>query len=499
MWHFPSDDVGSLWSGHHPPAPKQYPGVPRVPLPWPGPGSPPCDGAAVDRLSALLLGYGPRRVETMTAAGSCAQFDGPIASMALRLLPARLALHFTVPSGGAFYPIELYVAWAGADGLPSGVYHDDRVHHCLERLRSGGSAAHLDRILGLSNAPRHAVLLAYRPWKNSGKYRAFGYRLSAMDAGAVLGQLAVARPDGLVHLDPDPSAAAELLGLDTEIETVYAALELPATASAAGPLTPATAAAAGLDDDRLRFASADPENVARHRATVFGAAACRCARSIGGPPGARRDSDSDPQGIALPLVAPLAPGDLARVAGRRVSANHLGAGLTAGQLGAVLASAARSHTLCDWPLYPRIWCQVREVAGVPTAVYRYDPDRHRLVPANSPDVAYEEAALPWRVDRRMTAVGATVYLVSPVRTLDLCPHAYRQLYVLAGVALQTVALAAGAVGAASRPLGGFAPEAVIARLDLPEGSVPLLQVLLGMPFPRSGSLTAYLTEGHADA
>jgi SagB-type dehydrogenase family enzyme len=491
--------AGEPRPGRPAPGPKRYPGAARLALPWPGPGSPPPRGSALDRLSALLLGYGPRRVDTITVAGAHAQTGEPMGPASTRSLAQQLGLRFTVASGGAFYPVEVYLAWAGWDAVPPGLYHYDHVHHCLERLASGSPAALLDEILGPSPAARHAVVLTVRPWKNSGKYGAFGYRLGGMDAGAVLSQMAVARPDGRVRLDADPLAAARLMGLDADLETVYGALELPAAAVAAVPLEPARVAAAGLDHDRLRFGCADSGNLARHRALRSGTAGCRCAGPAGDDPGTGATGDQDTSGRALPSTTPLEPEDLAGAAARRMSATNLAAGLTAAQLAAVLASAADCPQLSGLPLYPRIWCQVSQVDGVPPGVYRYDPGRSRLLHARSSDETCREAALPWRIDRRMTAAGATIYFISPAPTSQLCPHAFWRVHLLTGAALQRAALAAAATGAACRPLGGFDTQAVAARLGLPEGHDPVLQLLLGMPSPRPGSLRTCLTYGYADA
>ena len=50
----------------------------------------------------------------------------------------------TVPSGGALYPLELYVAARRVDGLDEALYHYDPLRHVLElfeplaRERSSG-------------------------------------------------------------------------------------------------------------------------------------------------------------------------------------------------------------------------------------------------------------------------------------------------------------------------------------------------------------------------
>ncbi|MFI6268542.1 hypothetical protein [Micromonospora zamorensis] len=489
-------------SAYPQPERKQHPGARRWPLPWPGPGSPPLTGAALDQLSALLLGFGPRRVETLTSAGFSALSGGPLVPVVARLLPQWLTLRWTVPSGGGFYPTELYLAWAGGADLPAGIYHYDHLHHCLEHLRSGSPARHLDRLLG-PGPPRHALLLAHRPWKNASKYGIFGYRLSLMDAGILLGQLLTSPSVGSARLDPDPALAAELLGLDSELETCYATIEFPATTPVADPgtepLTPISAVPpTGLDDDRRSLRNADPSVIALHRATL----ADRTAPAV--DPAPSTSGPYERSAVELPPVAPL---DLARAAARRSSAGNLGPGLTVRQLAAVLAYAGggRASTpalaaLARDPLYPSIWCLARRVDGLPPDAYRYDLRRRLLVPSAPPSAVDTEAALPHLVDLRMAYAGATLYIVSGGPSgAALSPPAFRRQLMLAGVALQLAVLAGQAVGAASRPLGGLTADAVAARMGLPAGAVPLVQLLLGAPAPRPGALAAHLTTGDSHA
>lgn len=483
-----------------PPCGKWYPGAPRRPLRWPGPGSVPLGDNCLDRLSALLLGYAPRRADMITLAGLAALTGAPLdAPTPSRLLPGWHALRRSVPSGGAFHPNEIYLAWAGSPDLPAGVYHYDQPHHCLELLRPGSPAAFLDRLPGAPAAPRHALLLTRRPWKNTSKYGAFGYRLSVVDSGVLLAQLLASSPAATAHLDLDPVSAADLLGLDPEVESTYAAVGFAATAPTADPArTPLAPGgpppAAGLDHDRLGRDAAHPSAVALHRATYRPDRDADARPALTGRP-------PDGPGVDLPPARPL---DLVAAAARRASAGNLGPGLTAGQVAAVLACAAGRHgspalaALARQPLYPTIWCLARTVDGLTADAYRYQPHRHRLVPTGPPGAVDETAAYPHRVDRRMVTCGATLYLVhAGSRPVDqLSAGSFHRLHLLTGVALHLAALGATAVGAGSRALGGLTADAVAARLGLPDGASPLVQLLIGRPTPRPGALVAHLTEGN---
>ncbi|MCZ7429716.1 hypothetical protein O7607_28530 [Micromonospora sp. WMMA1949] len=483
-----------------PPRGKRYPGAARRPLRWPGPGSVPLGDGRLDRLSAMLLGYAPRRAETITLAGLSALTGAPLDTPTpSRLLPGWHTLRRSVPSGGAFHPNEIYLAWAGSPDLAAGVYHYDPPHHCLELLRPGSPAARLDRLLGVAAAPRHALLLTHRPWKNTSKYGAFGYRLGIVDSGVLLAQLLTSPVDATPRLDLDPALAGELLGLDAELEATYAAIEFPADADV--PCTPLASGgpppATGLDHDRLGRDAAHPSAVALHRAT-YGRGADREPPALDRVPAQRL-----PAGRPLDLP-PARPLDLVAAAARRASAANLGPGLTAGQVADILACAAGRAgspalaALARQRLYPEIWCLARTVDGIPADAYRYQPHRHRLVPTGPPGADDDAAAYPHRVDRRMVTRGATLYLVhAGSRPVDqLTPASFHRLHLLAGVALHLAGLAATATGAASRALGGLAADAVAARLGLPDGATPLTQLLVGTPAPRPGVLAAHLTEGN---
>ncbi|TDB99908.1 hypothetical protein E1091_05975 [Micromonospora fluostatini] len=501
-------------SAYLPPQSKRYPGSPRTPLPWPGPGAPPLTGTGLDRISALLLGYGPRRVEMLTSAGLSALTGTPSSGPAFaRVLPAWFTLRWSVPSGGAYYPGEIYLAWAGSGALPAGVYHYDHVHHCLELLRAGDPVADLDRLLGPTSAPadgarRSALLLACRPWKNSSKYRAFGYQLGTIDVGVLLGQVATSAQAGTVHLAPDPRPADDLLGLDGLVESVYAVVEIPTTATV-GTGTPPDRTPppdpVGLTNDRLALADADPHAVALHRAVPAGADALVPA----GGPAQPHPPETGPVAAPPPTTAPLrlpevTPLDLVAAAAGRASASDLAPGLRLGQLADILAYGGghRATTraleiLSRHPLRPSLWCLVSQVDGLPAGAYRYDPREHLLWPSAGTG---QPAPTTTVVERRMTTAGVTVFVVAgghpPVA--DLTPVAFRRLHLLTGAVVQLTALACQAVGAAARPIGGFSARDAAAHLGLPPGHTPVVQLLLGAPKPRAGLLAVGLTEGISD-
>ncbi|MET8197394.1 hypothetical protein ABZU22_26660 [Micromonospora sp. NPDC005222] len=511
---------------------KQYPDSRRWPLHWPGPGAPPLGRTAVDRLSALLLGYAPRRLELITDA-AFATLTGQPATVTsyMRLLPLWIATRCGVPSGGAFYPAELYVVWGGTAGLPAGVYHHDPVHHALELIRPGDPATGLDLLLGNTGPqPRHAVVVTCRVWKNAGKYGAIGYGLSMMDSGVLLGQLAGSPLASRVRLLRHPAPVDALLGLDGEMETAVAVVELPAadlgdatppdlgdvagcgdvtapdlSVPGADPLPAGVLPApVGLDGDRRNRPGAAAAAVALHQAIRSGADSVPLAAPESGWPAVpgREPAEGGPPQVELPPPAAPSRGATAR----RASATDLAPGLTVGQLAAICAYAGGHRPdgalaeLTGHRHHPALWCLVTQVDGLAPGGYRYDRERHRLTPA-APATSPTAVGMLSGVNTAMSMAGASLFVVAegqpPIDRLD--PLALRDLYLRTGVTAQLAALAAATVGAATRPLGSFDTQAATEALRLPPGAVPLLQLLLGRPKPRAGALVVTLTEGSADA
>jgi SagB-type dehydrogenase family enzyme len=93
----------------------------------------------------------------------------------------------TVPSGGALYPLELYLLAPHVDGLDAGVYHYDPPRHALCRL-AGLSAEELERLTPFPEllVPAALVLLVTAVfWRCRFKYGLRGYRFSLLEAGHV--------------------------------------------------------------------------------------------------------------------------------------------------------------------------------------------------------------------------------------------------------------------------------------------------------------------------
>jgi SagB-type dehydrogenase family enzyme len=126
----------------------------------------------------------------------------------------------SVPSGGALYPLELYVACHRVDPLDGALYHFDPLRHGLELLRpldpsETARVTPYDELV----APSAAVVLVTGVfWRSRFKYGARAYRFTLMEAGHVGQNIALAA--AALELATVPLGgffdrrADELLGLD---------------------------------------------------------------------------------------------------------------------------------------------------------------------------------------------------------------------------------------------------------------------------------------------
>ncbi|KPV43405.1 SagB family peptide dehydrogenase [Alicyclobacillus ferrooxydans] len=154
--------------------------------------------------------------------------------------PTMQLLRRYVPSGGGLYPSELYV-YLTLDRLVHGIYHYDVAHHRLVLLREGDFDAYLERALGHRiGIPKcfATFFVSTMFWKNYYKYHDFSYRLQALDAGGLTGQLMeAARHVGYkstVSFQFLDRAVNHLIGLNDEEESVYAVISFSAEGNEAG-------------------------------------------------------------------------------------------------------------------------------------------------------------------------------------------------------------------------------------------------------------------------
>lgn len=151
-------------------------GLPAVELPEPAPIGAKLGAAVAARRSDRAYGRNPISFAELTAL-LCAAYGvtGGYGEQPLR----------AVPSGGALYPLETYVAAQRVEGLEPALYHHDPLRGVLERIRplTGDDLAGLtpyDELL----VPSAAVTLVSAVfWRSRFKYGARSYRFALLEAG----------------------------------------------------------------------------------------------------------------------------------------------------------------------------------------------------------------------------------------------------------------------------------------------------------------------------
>ncbi len=102
--------------------------------------------------------------------------------------PGELNSRRTVPSGGALYPMEIYVVINNVEGFDAGLYHFQVSDHSLELIREGTYAGELNvaanRQACVGRSPI-TVILAARFDRSTRKYADRGYRYTYIEAGAI--------------------------------------------------------------------------------------------------------------------------------------------------------------------------------------------------------------------------------------------------------------------------------------------------------------------------
>ena len=97
------------------------------------------------------------------------------------------------PSGGARYPLELYLCVSACQGLEPGLYRYEPASHRLERR--GAMTPAVEALLGstpLETVPQVLLTLAARFPRVSWKYQSIAYSLILKDAGVLLQSLSLA-------------------------------------------------------------------------------------------------------------------------------------------------------------------------------------------------------------------------------------------------------------------------------------------------------------------
>jgi SagB-type dehydrogenase family enzyme len=166
---------------------KRHAHLPAVPLPPAELGRATLGEALAARRSRRAFGGGSlgcRQLASLlhAAYGVSASLDGT---------PQLLR---TAPSGGALYPLELYVAAQRVEGLDQALYHYDPLRQALERLAPlpAIDCACLTPYAEPVEASAAVVAITAMFWRSRFKYGARAYRFTLLEAGHVAQNLLLA-------------------------------------------------------------------------------------------------------------------------------------------------------------------------------------------------------------------------------------------------------------------------------------------------------------------
>jgi SagB-type dehydrogenase family enzyme len=133
----------------------------------------------------------------------------------------------SVPSGGALYPLELYVAACRVNGLPPGLLHLDPERRVLEVLHDGDVADELLAATPLPDLLADAAAVVFVTavfWRTRVKYGLRGYRFALLEAGHVVQNVLLAATALGTPAFPlggfFDTAVEEMLGVDGVDESV---------------------------------------------------------------------------------------------------------------------------------------------------------------------------------------------------------------------------------------------------------------------------------------
>ncbi|QRG67192.1 SagB family peptide dehydrogenase [Brevibacillus choshinensis] len=385
-----------------------------------------------------------------------------------------------VPSGGGLYPSELYV-YLKTEEQTCGIYHYDVAHHRLVLLRGGNFDSYLAAALGHRcemTSCFACVFVSTMYWKNFFKYHNFAYRLQGLDAGIVVGQLLeVAKRFGYeagVYYQFLDRAVHHLLGVPEKEEGVYAIIPLSVEpqmswfadcAPGEGNLTAAQLCAelpAVIHEHEIRSRRVKEYPLLISMSEASRLESVQQFRMIGKE---SMDSETDAT-IALPMVRRLSY-DFASVCKKRYSPelDFVMGKVNQEQLAALLHETAVSFpyrndldgkTTNPHPRVSLYGC-LYNVEGIENGAYRYDGASHSL-----------QSIRPG--DHRLWLQYALTLGNVNVTQVPLCFHVagdhghllstlgyrgYRVQQMEAGMLVQRMLLAAGALGMGGHPLLGY--------------------------------------------
>ncbi|GAA1455955.1 SagB/ThcOx family dehydrogenase [Nocardiopsis exhalans] len=389
------------------------PGIGEHPLPRPvrRPAGP------VDRISRMLAtGNGLARHRFLTVSGARAFLPTGAPGWGFDEQHVMTTLLRLVASGGAAYPVDLWLLSGGVPGLPTGAHRYNPVHHALTRVTTDDPRPRLARALG-GPVSDLTIVLTTRLERTTGRYGKFAHRLHLLDTGHTLAQLLIAGRDLGWECAPRLSFADDeieyLLELGDETEIAFAVVTVGPTREVAPASEPAPVRVPPVPD--------------RYPQDVLMAA----RRSVPGP--------------ELEFGEITMPRDPERAMLRRRS-----------PVGGFVAPPPSADDLAP-------------VAAAVDSVLAPLGGYGELVPPKDPRVATRIGAPGHRLNLSLAGVVVPV-LDLPALVREHGPGAFRVGAVATGVALQAAALVAADRGLGTFPLCAYDGPGIEGNLELPDAS-----------------------------
>lgn len=408
-----------------------------------------------------------------------------------------------VPSAGALYPCEIYVAAFAIDGLEPGLYHFGVKDFSLYRLRSGYEVlAQMKRgrpDLEILKTMPGALLVSTQLWRTTWNYGARAYRYLTMDAGHLVENLVQAATGlglrTMVRLHVNDRTMRELIGIPAaapfeQLEPVQAFVAWAEEAT--HPLTPPSPRPAPhpLEPIVRKPLSAGAFQVSQVVQVHDDCTAPGVGVHEVHPPYTEQtpvDHDGDKPGgsIAIPPSLPLRQ----TMASRRTIRSFSAQPISRDQLLLLSRFGFRGGTY--YPLFPdgshiamvRPFWFINQVTAVTSGLWYYSPVDDRLVPMRHGDLRKDLART--LTDESLGATPAAVcVMVSEFKhTLSrTSPDVYRLAHLEAGMASQRLYLAATSMRLGCCAIGSFYDNELARLLGLHDtGWEVLYATAVGVP------------------
>ena len=398
-------------------------------------------------------------------------------------------------SGGGRYPISIYWIAGPSAGVTPGVYYYNTTRHGMQQLLAGDVSGRVAEAVGLPGGAfpetDQFLVMGLKFWQNSFKYNNFCYHAVTMDIGTLAQSWRMWARARDIDLRPalwfDEADLGALLGTEPHEEGVVGVVPLLCGAKP-GPRSGETASVRHHDDERSREVLRFDLMEAVHQATMIDATS-------------RPDGDALDSARALPprdnaLISLPAPdfGDNSFSAAVRNRTSSFGGfvarPMALGTLGTLLAAAQRGGSLdCDIPSVSaergldlmKLYVFVNHVAGLQPGSYEYDPGPHglRLVKAGPRGDFLQRNYFLSNYNVEQT--GAVLVPVVRAETVvdAVGARGYRLANTLTGAVAQAVYTTAAGIGIGCGAALGFDNVSYTEELELRDGEMPLLMIMVG--------------------